>query len=91
MELDHAGRPVEIFRSLRLADCNERAFMLYAVGIASAIARDSREFVLLVEAVDAAAALEHLRLYEVERLNRPSPPPPAPKLYPHAWLGSVIY
>lgn len=91
MELDHAAGAVEIFSSARLPECNERAFMLYAVGIASAIARDSAGFVLLVDGTDAASALEHLRLYEVERLNRPPPPPPAPKLYPHAGLGSLLY
>jgi rhomboid protease GluP len=91
MELDHAGGPVEIFRSARLPECNERAFMLYAVGIASAIARDFTGYVLLVDGVDSAAALEHLRLYEVERLNRPPPPPPPPKLYPGAGWGSALY
>lgn len=91
MELDHAGRAAEIFRSARLPECNERAFMLYAVGIGSAIARDGAEFLLLVELGDAPAALEHLRHYEIERLNRPPPRPPAPKLYPHAWVGSVSY
>jgi rhomboid protease GluP len=65
--------------------------MLHAVGIASAIARDSTGYVLLVEGSDAPAALEHLRQYEIERLNRPPPPPPPPKLHPHAWTGSLSY
>jgi rhomboid protease GluP len=91
MESDHAGRAVEVFRSVRLPECNERAFMLFAVGIASAIARDPSGYVLLVDAGDAAGAREHLRLYEVERLNRPPPPPPPPKLYPYAWIGSLVY
>ncbi|MDB6157696.1 MAG: hypothetical protein JWO04_1402 [Gammaproteobacteria bacterium] len=65
--------------------------MLYAVGIASAIARDSTGCVLLVEISDAPAALEHLRQYEIERLNKPPPPPPPPKLHPYAWAGSLIY
>jgi rhomboid protease GluP len=91
MELEHAGRAAEIFRSARVPECNERAFMLYAVGIASAIARDGAGFVLLVDVSDAAAASEHLRQYEIERLNKPPPPPPAPKLYPHAWVGSLVY
>src|SRR5689334_19752236 len=91
MESDHTGAAVEIFRAARLPECNERAFMLYAVGIASAIARDSAGYALLVEHTDVTSAREHLRLYEVERLNKPPPPPPAPKLYPHAWIGSVIY
>jgi membrane associated rhomboid family serine protease len=91
MELEHIARAVEVFRSARLPECNERAFMLYAVGIASAIARDSTGCVLLVEISDAPAALEHLRQYEIERLNKPPPPPPPPKLHPYAWAGSLIY
>jgi rhomboid protease GluP len=82
---------VELFRSTRLPDCNERAFMLYAVGIASAIARDGPEFILLVEPADEPSAAEHLRLYERERLYKPPPPPPPPKLRSHAEWGSVGY
>jgi rhomboid protease GluP len=91
MASDQAGHALEVFRSARLPECNERAFMLYAVGIASAIARDSLGFVLLVDGSDVPAALEHLRLYEVERLNKPPPPPPPPKLHPYAWIGSLLY
>src|SRR5438105_12355619 len=91
MESGHVGRAVEVFRSARVPECNERAFMLYAVGIASALARDSSGCVLLVEMADAPAALEHLRQYEIERLNKPPPPPPPPKLHPYAWTGSLIY
>ena len=65
--------------------------MLYAVGIASALARDSTGYVLLVDSAEVATALEHLRLYETERLHKPPPPPPPPKLYPNAWIGSVAY
>jgi len=65
--------------------------MLYAVGIASAIARDGPEFVLLVEPADAPSAAEHLRLYERERLYKPPLPPPPPKLHSHAEWGSVGY
>jgi len=82
---------VEIFRSARLKECNERAFMLYAVGIASAIAREGAELVLLVEPVDEPSAAEHLRLYERERLYEPPLPPPPPKLHPHAEWGSIGY
>jgi rhomboid protease GluP len=91
MELDHAGSVAEIFRSARVPECNERAFMLYAVGIPSAMARDGIEFILLVDAADAPAASEHLRQYEIERLNRPPPPPPPPELHPGAWVGSLGY
>jgi rhomboid protease GluP len=82
---------IEIFRSGRLADCDEREFMLYAVGIGSALARDAGEYVLLVEEHTASAAREHLRRYEVERLNRPQAPPKPPKLHPNAGWGSLVY
>lgn len=65
--------------------------MLYAVGIASAIARDGTEYILLVDVDDTPAAGEHLHLYEQERLVRPLPPPPPPKLHPHALNGSIAY
>jgi rhomboid protease GluP len=89
MELEHGGRTAEIFRSGRLPDCNERAFMLHAVGIASALAREGTEYVLLVDCDDALVATEHLRLYERERLYKPPPPPPPPRLRPNAWTGSL--
>src|SRR5215467_5797811 len=88
---DQIEHNAEIFRSRRLSECNERAFMLYAVGIASAIARDSSGYVLLVESAEAPGAREHLRHYEIERLNRPPAPPPPPRLYQHAWTGSLVY
>jgi membrane associated rhomboid family serine protease len=82
---------VEIFRSPRRAVCDERAFVLAAVGIASVIAAQGAEFVLLVEAADAANALDHLGKYEIETLSRPPAPPPPPQLHPGAWLGSLVY
>jgi rhomboid protease GluP len=88
---DSSGGAAEIYRSRRLADCDERAFMLFAVGIPSAIARDTRAYLLLVEPHDAVAALDHLRRYEVERLTRPRRASVAPKLYPGAWVGSLVY
>jgi rhomboid protease GluP len=91
MELEQGERAAEIFRSARVPECNERAFMLYAVGIASALAKDGADFALLVEITDVPAAVEHLRQYELERLNRSPPPPPAPKLHAHAWAGSLGY
>jgi rhomboid protease GluP len=81
----------EVFRSGRLPDCDERAFMLYAVGIGSALARDAGDYILLVEEPMAPAAREHLRRYEVERLNRLPPPPKPPKLHPNAGWGSLVY
>jgi len=65
--------------------------MLYAVGIASAIARDGADFALLVDVNDQPSAAEHLRLYERERLYRHPSVPPPPRLHPHAAWGSVGY
>src|SRR6185437_15513556 len=91
MHLDPAWQNVEIYRSRRLAACDERAFMLHAVGIGSAIARDTGGYALLVEQQDAPAALEHLRRYEIERLGQRRPAPPPLRLYSGAWAGSLVY
>jgi membrane associated rhomboid family serine protease len=82
---------VEIFRSTQRAVCDERAFMLSAVGIGSIIAVDGLQFVLRVEVSDAAAALDHLKKYEMETLSRAPVPPPPPRLHPGAGLGSLLY
>lgn len=82
--------PVEVYRSRHLADCDERAFMLIAVGVPSAIGRDGGLYQVFVEEASAAAAHGHLERYELE--SRPRPPlPPAPPAQPHAWLGAAIY
>ncbi len=86
-----SGTEVEIFRSRRRAERDERAFMLAAVGIAAVASSDGPDFLLSVDGDIAAEALKHLSLYENERLIRPPPPPPPPKLHPHALLGSVAY
>jgi membrane associated rhomboid family serine protease len=80
----------EVFRSAVRADCQERAFVLSAVEIASAIEFDGAHFLLMVEAADGALAQSHLRSYDLE--SRPAPPtPPAPPLHPNAWVGCVLY
>ena len=80
-----------IFRSTRSSDCEERAFVLTAVGIDSVTGFDGTDFVLHVGAASAPQALAHLRQYDAER-NRPAPPPPPPpRTFPHAWLGCVLY
>jgi membrane associated rhomboid family serine protease len=81
----------EVYRSLRRRDCEDRAFMLGAVGIASVIVlRGDDEFSLEVAAPDAPRALIHLTQYEAE--NRPPEPvPAAPPLHSNAWAGCVGY
>jgi rhomboid protease GluP len=91
MSVDSAWQSVEIYRSRRLADCDERAFMLHAVGIRSEIATDERGHALLVEQQDADAAREHLSRYELERLAQRPPAPPPATLHSNAWVGSIVY
>lgn len=85
-----AGELQEVFRSANRSACADRALVLTAVAIDSAIHFDGLEFSLSVEAADATWAVAHLRQYAME--NRPAPPlPPAPRLYQHAWVGVVLY
>jgi rhomboid protease GluP len=81
----------EVYRSSWRRDCEDRAFMLGAVGIASVISlRDDHHFVLEVAEADASRALSHLAQYEAE--NRPpAPVPSAPPLHANAWVGCVGY
>jgi rhomboid protease GluP len=81
---------IEVFRSARRAACDERAFVLAAIGIAATIYYDGLQYVLEVEADEAARAVMHLGQYELER-RPPPPPPPPPPSYPYAWVGCVIY
>jgi rhomboid protease GluP len=81
---------IEVFRSTRRADCDERAFVLAAIGIAGTIHFDGLQYLLEVEAAEAARALTQLAQYELERRPPPAPPPPLPG-YPYAWVGCIIY
>lgn len=80
---------VEIFSSYLIAECDQRAFVLKAVGIEHVVTQSDNRFVLLVPEAFAERALEHLLIYEEE--SRPKPPPPALRLHEHAWVGSLIY
>jgi membrane associated rhomboid family serine protease len=81
---------IEVFRSARRADCEERAFVLAAIGIPGTIFFDGLQYVLEVEAAEAARALAQLGQYEQERRPPPPPPPPPPN-YPYAWVGCITY
>jgi rhomboid protease GluP len=81
---------VEVFRSLRRRPSDERAFVLAAVGIQSAVTFAGARFILWVSEADAPQALAHLRQYETENRPRPPPPPP-PRQYPYAWVGCLGY
>ena len=81
---------VEVYRGLSRRECEERAFVLGAVGIASAMVLQGDHFILEVAGADVDRAARHLTQYEAE--NRPAdPPPPAPPLHSNAWVGCVGY
>jgi membrane associated rhomboid family serine protease len=81
---------LEIYRSTRSADCEERAFVLTAVGVPSVIDFDGFQYVIRVDAGDAPVARGHLDRYAME--SRPPPPlPPQAPLLPYAWVGCVFY
>jgi len=81
---------IEVFRSPRRADCDERALVLAAIGIAATIHYDGLQYTVEVDAEDVARASTQLGQYELER-RPPPPPPPPPPVYPHAWVGCVCY
>lgn len=81
---------VEVYRSYWRRDCEDRAFMLGAVGIVSAIAFREEHFSLEVAEADAPRARAHLTQYETEN-QPPEPPPPAPPLHADAWIGCLAY
>lgn len=80
---------VEIFSSYLITDCDQRAFVLRAVGIEHVIARNDNRFALLVPEEYVERALEQLRLYDEE--SRPKPAAPILQLHPHAWVAAAAY
>ena len=83
--------PLEVYRSALRAECDERAFMLGAVGVACTIGFDAGQYRLQVEAADASRALHHLQLYDAESRMAPQSEPAPPADYPHAARGCVAY
>ncbi len=83
---------VEVYRSTRLAECEERAFVLTAVGVASELTRAGEHYVLLVDPHAAADARSHLLQYQRE-IRPPTAPVPllAPRLHARAWVGCAVY
>ena len=83
-----------IYSSPLRSACDERAFVLAAVGIASAIGFDGLVHSLAVARADQAIASAQLRSYEQERpagpLRAAAAAPPA-RVPAGAWLGSVVY
>jgi membrane associated rhomboid family serine protease len=81
---------VEVYRSYRRADCDERALVLAAVGVASELVSLGDGFALLVPEESVTTAATHLKDYGEETFSRqPEPGPMSP--HPDAWLGSAGY
>lgn len=85
-----ASPPVTVFRARRRRVCEERQLVLLAVGVVAELVPGEGEFLLQVDAQDAAYAARHLAQYESEN-RAPPPPPPPPRLHPYAWVGCVLY
>jgi membrane associated rhomboid family serine protease len=85
-----SGAFTVVYRSMRRVDCDERAFMLAAVGIAGSVGFDGQQFLLEVDSAEAERASEQLGHYELERRVK-APPPPIPASHPRAWVGCVGY
>lgn len=84
-------QPVEVFRSARRRACEERAFVLTAVGIASQVEVDAEGYyVVRVEYVAREHARHHLWQYEQEKRQRPAPDVPF-VAQSGAWRGSIVY
>jgi membrane associated rhomboid family serine protease len=80
----------EVYRSASHRACQDRALMLTAVSIENVMVLEGADFLLCVDATDAAVALAHLRQYEVE--NRPVPiVRTVTRIYSNAWVGVVSY
>lgn len=87
----------QIYRSARLADCEELAFVLTAIGIASEIEWDGEAHVLQVAAEQMNSALAHLERYAAEKSATQTAATSAARapawLADHrgAWTGVVLY
>lgn len=81
---------VEVFRSLRMPECDQQTLILSAVGIHSWTVVRGGVFVVVVPEESAALAVRHLREVAQEAAI-PAPQPKLPKVHPRAWTGSILY
>ncbi|MBC7983835.1 MAG: rhomboid family intramembrane serine protease [Candidatus Obscuribacterales bacterium] len=79
----------EVYCSANLADCDERALLLYTQGIGSEIVAREESFALLVAVESAALAADHLRRERAER--PPSESMVAQVLHQNAWVAVLAY
>lgn len=87
---DAPANLVEVFRSLRLPDCDQQTLILSAVGIHSWTVVRGGVFVVVVPEESADSARRHL-IEVAEEAAAPVPTPKLPTRRPRAWIGSVIY
>ncbi len=80
----------EVYRARRLVDCEQRAFVLHAVGIASEIFPCNGDYLLLVGEDAANAASIHLQRYDSENVVTEIVAPPL-RLHSHAWFTPALY
>lgn len=81
---------VEVFRSLRMPDCDQQTLILSAVGIHSWTVVRGGMFVVVVPEESADLARHHLTAVAREAAA-PVHIPKQPKLHPRAWTGSIVY
>jgi len=81
---------VEVYRSSGMLACEQRAFVLHAVGIESEIVDEADAFTLWVAPESASAAHEHLQHYNVES-TATAQPKPVMELHRHAWIAPLLY
>lgn len=80
---------VEIFRSPRPRDCDERLLLLESVGIAAVMRIEDGQYGVWVSPDDAGRAYFELTRYAAE--NRPVPPPHRVQLHDGALLAALAY
>jgi membrane associated rhomboid family serine protease len=81
---------VEVYRSFWRNACEERRFVLHAVGLESQVVWLGRAWALVVPVEQQDAAQAQLVQYERENPPRRRPAEPEP-LHRGAWFGSVVY
>jgi rhomboid protease GluP len=81
---------VEVFRSLRMPDCDQQTLILSAVGIHSWTVVRGGLFVVVVPEESAALARHHL-IAVAQEASVPVHVPKLPQVRPRAWAGSILY
>lgn len=87
---DATSNLVEVFRSLRMPDCDQQTLILAAVGIHSWTVVRGGVFVVVVPEESAELARQHL-VEAAQEAAAPVHVPKLPKSRPRAWSGSILY